>query len=448
MTGQPLAQVRSLKVKLGLLVAASVVVTSIVASVGRAGGVPAWLSIPVTILMALAVTQLLAVGMTAPLREMTAASRRMARGDYSVRVSETSRDEVGELARAFNRTAHDLATVDRQRRELVANVSHELRTPLTALQAVLENLVDGTEPADPRALQPALAQAERLGDLVTDLLDLARVDAGKAPLSPEPVTVARLLIEAVEEARVTGRPVEYDVRVDPPDLVVRADPARLRQLVANLLDNASRHSPSGGLVRVTVSRVEDHHRIEVTDQGPGVAPVDRERAFEPFGTLSATDGGGGTGLGLAIARWVTDLHGGSIGFVDPTAGGAGARVRVDLPVAPPARPTPTEEKSMPAPAPAPPSPTAVPPPSLVDDLLGSYWPDRAVPGRVSVLLGALGVGLLAAIVLPYRDAGIGTFLVLLAGGAVIMAASARGRRPVHPGLRRDLRAARGRHDAA
>ena len=81
---------------------------------------------------------------------------------------------------------------------------------------------------------------------------------------------------------------------------------------------------------------------------------------------------------------------------------------------------------MPAPAPAPPSPTAVPPSSLVDDLLGSFWPDRAVPGRVSVLLGALGVGLLAAIVLPYRDAGIGTFLVLLAGGAVIMAASARG----------------------
>ncbi len=426
MTGQPLAQVRSLKVKLGLLVAASVVVASIVASVGRAGGVPAWLSIPVTILIALAVTQLLAVGMTAPLREMTAASRRMARGDYSVRVNETSRDEVGELARAFNRTAHDLATVDRQRRELVANVSHELRTPLTALQAVLENLVDGSEPADPRALQPALAQAERLGDLVTDLLDLARVDAGKAPLTPEPVTVARLLTEAVEEARVTGRPVEYDVRVDPPDLVVRADPARLHQLVANLLDNASRHSPTGGLVRVTVSRVEDHHRIEVTDQGPGVAPVDRERAFEPFGTLSATEGGGGTGLGLAIARWVTDLHGGSIGFVDPAAGGTGARVRVDLPAAPPVRPTPTEEKPMPAPAPAPPSPTAVAPSSLVDDLLGSFWPDRAVPGRVSVLLGALGVGLLAAIVLPYRDAGIGTFLVLLAGGAVIMAASARG----------------------
>ena len=427
MSGQPLAPVGSLKVKLGLLVGASVVVAAVVGTLGRAGGVSPWLSIPVTILLALAVTQLLAVGMTSPLREMTAAAKRMARGDYSVRVSETSHDEVGELARAFNRTARDLATVDRQRRELVANVSHELRTPLAALQAVLENLVDGSEPADPDALRPALAQAERLGTLVTDLLDLARVDAGKAPLSPQPVPVAALLAEAVEEAQVSGRPVEYDVRVDPPDLVVRADPARLRQLVANLLDNASRHSPAGGSVRVTVTRVDDRHRIEVSDQGPGVAPLDRERAFEPFGTLSATEGGGGTGLGLAIARWVTDLHGGSIAFVDPEPGGSGARVRVDLPATPPVRPAPTEETPMSAPSP-PPAPAAVVPPPVTDGLLGPFWPDREA-GRPGVLLAALGVGLLAALVLPYRDAGVGTFLVLVAGGVVIMAASKNGTDP-------------------
>lgn len=422
MSGQPLAPVGSLKVKLGLLVGASVVVAAVVGTLGRAGGVSPWLSIPVTILLALAVTQLLAVGMTSPLREMTAAAKRMARGDYSVRVSETSHDEVGELARAFNRTARDLATVDRQRRELVANVSHELRTPLAALQAVLENLVDGSRPADPDALRPALAQAERLGTLVTDLLDLARVDAGKAPLTPQPVAVASLLAEAVEEAQVSGRPVEYDVHVDPPDLVVRADPARLRQLVANLLDNASRHSPSGGSVRVTVARVDDQHRIEVTDQGPGVAPLDRERAFEPFGTLTATEGGGGTGLGLAIARWVTDLHGGSIAFVEPEPSSPGARVRVDLPAAPPVRPDPIEETPMSASAPPPAPAAVVPPPPVTDGLLGPFWSDRGVPGRPALLLGAVGVGLLAALVLPYRDAGIGTFLVLLAGGVVILAA--------------------------
>ena len=202
MTTQPLAGVTSLKVKLGLLVAASVTVAAVVATAGRAGGVPVLLSVPVTVLLALAVTQLLAVGMTSPLRQMTEAARRMAVGDYGARVSDTSSDEVGELARAFNTMARDLAAVDRQRRELVANVSHELRTPLAGLRAVLENLVDGVGLDDPDSLGAALRQAERLTGLVEDLLDLARVDAGKAPLSPEPVPVAALLDDAVAEARV------------------------------------------------------------------------------------------------------------------------------------------------------------------------------------------------------------------------------------------------------
>src|SRR5919112_2078940 len=175
MMAEPLARVGSLKVKLGLLVAASVTVASAVATLGRAGGVPVWLSIPVTIMLALAVTQLLAVGMTSPLRQMTEAPRRMATGDYAVRVTDTSSDEVGDLARAFNTMARDLSTVDRQRRELVANVSHELRTPLAGLCALLENLVDGVGPRDPASLAAALGQAERLVGLVEDLLDLARV---------------------------------------------------------------------------------------------------------------------------------------------------------------------------------------------------------------------------------------------------------------------------------
>ena len=145
-----LDRVTSVKVKLGLLVAASVTVAAVVArDRRRPAECRCWLSIPVTVALALGVTQLLAVGMTSPLREMTAAARRMARGDYSARVTATSSDEVGELARAFNRMAEDLEAVDRQRRELVANVSHELRTPLAALCAVLENLVDGVAEPDP-----------------------------------------------------------------------------------------------------------------------------------------------------------------------------------------------------------------------------------------------------------------------------------------------------------
>src|SRR6185436_790219 len=118
--------------------------------------------------LALLSSQVLAHGMTRPLREMTAATRSMARGDYSRRVRATSRDEVGELAEAFNLMAADLAAADQHRRELIANVSHELRTPIAALQAVLENLVDGVAAAEPATLSTALAQTERLGRLVTE----------------------------------------------------------------------------------------------------------------------------------------------------------------------------------------------------------------------------------------------------------------------------------------
>ena len=443
MTPQPLDRVRSIKVKLGLLVAVSVVVASVLASIGRASGVPVWLGIPVTVLLALAVTQLLAVGMVSPLRQMTEATRRMATGDYRVRVTQTSNDEVGQLARAFNTMAADLATVDRQRRELVATVSHELRTPLAGLCAVLENLVDGVGPSDRRALATPLAQAERMSRLVEDLLDLARVDAGKVPLALEPVPIRAVLDDAVAMARPTDRDVGYRLHVDPADLVLRADPARLRQLVDNLLDNAARHSPRGGLVTITATRAGDRLRLEVRDQGPGVAAEDRERVFERFGTLDGS--GGGTGLGLAVARWVCDLHGGSVRFVDPEPGpeaqGHGARVRVDLPLTPPDRPGPGwdrapdhQEDSVPvetAPRLAQPGEetTIAAPRPLLDDLFGGFWPERGVSARLTILLGAVTVGVLAGVVLPFRELGLATFLVLLAAGGVVLAASRHRRDP-------------------
>jgi two-component system sensor histidine kinase BaeS len=433
-TLQPLDPVRSVKVKLGLLVAASVTVAAVIATIGSAGGVPIWLSIPVTVALALAVTQLLAVGMTSPLREMTRAAQRMATGDHTVRVTATSRDEIGQLAHAFNRMAEELAGVDRHRRELVANVSHELRTPLTGLCALLENLADGVAAPDPATLRAALDQGERMTALVNDLLDLSRVDAGKAPLVRQRVEVGPLLDAAVAELRVGSREISSAVHVEPPDLTVEGDPARLRQLVANLLDNAARHGPPGGTVTVRASVHADRWVLEVADEGPGLAPADRDRAFERFGTLSDIDGGGGTGLGLAIARWVTDLHDGTIGFADPPPGERGARVRADLPVAP-TRPRPEEPAAPPAlvtsAAAAPPAsrPGPVAGVSVTDSLFGDLWPDRSVPGNVPVLLGAVGVGVLAGVVLPFRALGLGWFVVLLAAGAVLLAASRHRRDP-------------------
>ncbi len=325
---RPLDPLGSIKTKLGVLVAVSVAVAATLSVAGlRLGLLPRY-TIPAAVLLALVVTQLLARGMTSPLREMTAAARAMATGDYSRRVRTTSRDEVGELARAFNTMAADLEAVDQQRRDLVANVSHELRTPVSALRAVLENLVDGVSPPDKATLQAALAQTERLARLVTDLLDLSRVDAGLTPLDVEDLAVGPFLQSVVDEARVADRPVGYVVDVRPADLVVRADRERLHQLVANLVDNAGRHSPSGGTVTLRATCGGGRVLLDVVDEGPGIAPADRSAVFQRFTTGAAAPGDGGTGLGLAISRWVADLHGGSIEVADSLSG---CHIRVALP---------------------------------------------------------------------------------------------------------------------
>ncbi len=438
-TRDPLGPVTSIKLKLGLLVAASVLVAAVLATFG-AGTVPAWLSIPVTVLLALAVTQLLAVGMTSPLRQMTEAARRMAAGDYAVRVDTASSDEVGQLARAFNTMSADLATVDRQRRDLVASVSHELRTPLTALVAVLENLDDGVIAPDPEAVHVARAQAERLGDLVDDLLDLSRLDAGVVPLDLEDHAVGPLVGAVVAEARsgpgASQRGVTFDVLVEPPDLGVRADRARLHQLLSNLLDNAARHSPAGGVVHVWAGVAGPAIRFEVADQGPGIAPQDRERVFERFGTLPDASGGG-TGLGLAIARWVTDLHGGRITVVDPVPGETGARFRVELPATPSERttamdaPPTTHQAAQPGPPPvAPPmSPRTAGSGSIVDDTFGGFWAERDVPPLRWVLLTCLGIGVFAGWTLPDANLGLAASLVLVASGVLVLVLTRHRRSP-------------------
>jgi signal transduction histidine kinase len=230
-------------------------------------------------------------------------------------VHATSRDEVGELARAFNAMAAELKDVDRMRRDLVANVSHELRTPLGALQALLENLADGVEPPDPAALRTALAQTERLGRLVTQLLDLSKLESGGLELKPVSFDMRGLLEQAARECVLGDRPVRLKVCVEPGDLRTTGDPERLHQVVANLLDNAVRHSPPEGRVWLSAHAANaGRTTILVSDEGPGIVPADAERVFERFHRTDAARAtrDGGTGLGLAIARWIVDAHGGAI----------------------------------------------------------------------------------------------------------------------------------------
>ncbi|ALI29122.1 putative two-component system sensor kinase [Mycolicibacterium fortuitum] len=321
---RPLDPFASFKVKTGLLVGGAILLASFTFWIGAS-----WqfrYALLAALATSLILTQFLAHGMTSPLRQMTAAARAMARGDYSLRVRATSRDEIGQLATAFNQMAADLGAADEYRRGLIGNVSHELRTPITALRAVLENVVDGVVEPDPETMRMALSQTERLGELVTNLLDLSRVEGGAIPLQISRFDVDAFLREAVEHVSVSATDTPVTVKVTPPDLKAVADPARLRQVVVNLVDNALRHSPAGGRVAVLAARDASGLRIEVTDQGPGIAPAERERVFERFTRGATSDGG--TGLGLAIARWAVELHGGVIEVMDTESG---CRIRVSIP---------------------------------------------------------------------------------------------------------------------
>ncbi len=311
---RPLDPLSSIKMKLGTVIVAAVAVTVLVVSLGVGAGISPVVSALAAGALALGLVQVLAHGMTSPLREMAAAAAAMARGDYGRRVTASSRDEVGELARSFNAMAAQLAEVDRVRRDLVANVSHELRTPISALQAVLENMVDGVEPADHETLRTMLKQVERLGGLVAQLLDLSRLESGVVPLRRLRFDLLPVLEEAASESRLRTPDVQVAVAVEPPEAVADGDPDRVHQVVANLLDNALRYSPPGGTVDVRARRQRANVTIEVSDDGPGISPEESARVFERFYRADAarSSGEGGAGLGLAIARWIVDLHGGEI----------------------------------------------------------------------------------------------------------------------------------------
>ncbi|KAF0962507.1 Adaptive-response sensory-kinase SasA [Rhodococcus sp. T7] len=320
---RPLDPLRSFKVKTGLLVVAALFFASLMFWVTARW--PFRYALVLALLVSLAVTQILAHGMTSPLRSMTAAARAMATGDYSRRVRSTSRDEIGELARAFNQMAEDLEAADRYRRELIGNVSHELRTPISALQALLENVVDGVEAPDPARMRVALDQTERLGRLVAELLDLSRVEGGAVQLEREIFPVREFLDDVVRQSE---DPRRVTVDVQPPHLRADADTARLHQVVANLVDNAFRHGPARTEVVVRARPDAGGVVLEVEDDGPGIAPGERSRVFERFTHGGSTDGG--TGLGLAIARWAVDLHAGHIEVLDTAEG---CCIRVSLPAA-------------------------------------------------------------------------------------------------------------------
>ena len=268
----------------------------------------------VAAVIALLLVALMLRRLFAPVEALTGAARAIAHGERGVCVPANGRDEVGELAAAFNAMSEALARNEQARRHMVSDIAHELRTPLTNIRCAVESAQDGLAPLDLPSMQEEISALSRLVD---DLQQLSLNDAGQLRLELSEFPLAEA-VDAAARAQAGAIPIR--VSVDPA-LRVRADRARLGQILRNLLANASRYA------RTSIEVAADGDGIAVSDDGPGFSPDDLPRVFDRFyrADASRSRAGGGSGLGLAIARELVRLHGGTIAASNRAEGGAVVR---------------------------------------------------------------------------------------------------------------------------
>ena len=289
-------------------------------------GLNRWMLAAVTVAAALALvlTWLLSRGIVGPVEALTAAARRMERGDLKARVETRSRDEVGALAGAFNAMADSLERTEALRKQMVTDVAHELRTPLTNLRGQLEAIQDGILPADAPTIRSLHEEALLLGRLVDDLQEIATAEAGRLRLDRERVSALEALEAAAAAFRAEAAARRISLLVSGDDAgVVDADRARLGQVLRNLVSNAVAHTPPGGRVTLRASRDGSRVAISVADTGPGIAPEHLPRVFERFyrADASRSRATGGAGLGLAIVKHLVEAHGGDVSIESGPAAG-------------------------------------------------------------------------------------------------------------------------------
>jgi signal transduction histidine kinase len=328
-----------------------------------------WQSALAGILAAVLLGIFVARYVTAPLRQMSAAAAWIGRGELDQKVPVPADDDLGSLARAFNAMAADLRRLEESRRHLVADIAHELGTPLSILQANLEGMLDGVVDIAPDRVAALHTQVRLLARLVDDLRDLSLAHAGRLMLHREPTDLSALVADAVAAVlpRAAEKEIEVRTRLASGLPLVPADRDRITQVAHNLLDNALRHTPSGGTVTVGLDAVDEGRRVAeasatvpeaarpaaagaaqtraaetdaarihltVTDTGPGIPPNELDRIFDRFYRLDASRArtSGGTGLGLAIVKTLVEAHGGRV-WVTSRAG-EGSTFVVALPVRP------------------------------------------------------------------------------------------------------------------
>jgi len=253
---------------------------------------------------------------TAPLRHLTRATAQVAGGDLAARVAAPAQggDEIARLGQSFNQMMTELARADRVRRDMIADIAHELRTPLTVIQGNLEAILDGVYPPDAEHLHPVLRKTQLLNRLVEDLRTLALADAGELTLHRAPMELGGLVQRTVQGFQARAREAGVALTAHAPPLPrVRADAARLEQVLGILLDNALRHTPAGGRIQVEATGHKGEIWLSVQDTGAGISPEALPHVFERFYRVkNETARPGGSGLGLAIAQTIVTAHGGRI----------------------------------------------------------------------------------------------------------------------------------------
>lgn len=270
--------------------------------------------------------------MFTPLDELYHASERVANGDYSVRVQEKGPPEIHSLMRSFNSMAERLQVNDRQRRDMLADISHELRTPITVIQGNVEGMLDGVYSTDEARLKSIIEETQILSRLVDDLRTLALAESGALRLKHEPTNVAELVRDAVSAFEAQGKEREIRIETVLDDTEEASiDPQRIREVLTNLLSNALRYTPRGGMVHVRLtgagSGAERTVTLSVQDSGAGIDPDVLPHVFDRFYKSSDS---GGMGLGLSIAKYLVEAHRGKI-WAESTVG-TGTTISFTIPM--------------------------------------------------------------------------------------------------------------------
>ena len=269
-----------------------------------------------------------------PLKELTQATQAVAQGELGQQVIVTSKDEVGELALAFNQMSSDLAQANQARRQMTADIAHDLRTPLTVISGYIEALRDGVLQPKPSMFEVMHDEVEHLQRLIEDLRTLSLADAGKLSLNRElssPQTILKKLAASYQH-QASQHDITVQVQTDPILPEINVDPERMAQIMGNLVSNALRYTPEGGKIVLAGHHNSDYVWLEVQDSGAGIAPDELNRIFDRFYRVdeSREQHNGESGLGLAIAKSLTEAHGGTLSATSKV--GQGTTFIIALPI--------------------------------------------------------------------------------------------------------------------